>query len=221
MGDPRKSKKKYKTPTHPWQKSRLDDEGALVKEYGLKNKRELWKMSAKLRGFKQRSKRYIADTGERALQERNVMLKRLASLGLLSKGGQLDDVLGLSLKEVMERRLQTVVYKHKMACSIGQARQFITHRHIEVGGVRMTSPSYLVSMDEEATVRFTPGTGLASDEHPERVSAAAQKPKKADEEGAVRPRNRGSRARKEAPAGRGQKKQPVKRQTAKKQPANK
>ena len=45
MGDPRKTRKKYDTPQHPWQKERMDQESVFLKEYGLKNKKEIWKMN--------------------------------------------------------------------------------------------------------------------------------------------------------------------------------
>ena len=41
MGDPRKARKQYRTPSHPWQKVRLEDESKLAVEYGLKNKKEI------------------------------------------------------------------------------------------------------------------------------------------------------------------------------------
>ena len=52
MGDPKKQRKKYTTPRHPWQRDRLDEERQLLKDYGLKNKKELWKFESLLRKFK-------------------------------------------------------------------------------------------------------------------------------------------------------------------------
>ena len=40
MGDPRKLRKKYYPPSHPWQKIRIDEEKILMKDYGFKNKKE-------------------------------------------------------------------------------------------------------------------------------------------------------------------------------------
>ncbi|PIN72350.1 30S ribosomal protein S4, partial [Candidatus Woesearchaeota archaeon CG10_big_fil_rev_8_21_14_0_10_47_5] len=41
MGDPRKIKKKYSTPIHPWQRARIEEEGVIIKDHGLKNKKEV------------------------------------------------------------------------------------------------------------------------------------------------------------------------------------
>ena len=185
MGDPKKPKKKFKTPSHPWQKIRLDEEKILVTEFGLKNKRELWKMGAKLRDYKRRAKKYISDNSERMVQEKEIMLKKLTELGILVEGGRLDDVLGLSLRDVLNRRLQTIVFKKGMSSSISQARQFITHRHIDVNSVRMTSPSYLVNKKEEETITFVQSSSLANEEHPERVVANKLKEKEEQKAGSA------------------------------------
>ena len=38
MGDPKKIRKSYRTPSHPWQKQRIVEEDELLKTYGIKNK---------------------------------------------------------------------------------------------------------------------------------------------------------------------------------------
>ena len=43
MGQPRKSRKKYNTPPHPWNAERIKNENKLMTKYGLKNKKEIWK----------------------------------------------------------------------------------------------------------------------------------------------------------------------------------
>jgi len=47
MGKPKFSRKKYETPSHPWQEDRIKAENELVKKYGLKNKKEVWKARTK------------------------------------------------------------------------------------------------------------------------------------------------------------------------------
>ena len=39
MGDPKRTKKKYSTPLHPWQAERLEEEKGLTREYGFRNKK--------------------------------------------------------------------------------------------------------------------------------------------------------------------------------------
>ena len=43
MGDPKKQRKKYETLKNPWRKEQIEVETALLGEYGLRNKRELWR----------------------------------------------------------------------------------------------------------------------------------------------------------------------------------
>ena len=40
MGKPKFSRKKYETPSHPWEEDRIKLENELIKKYGLKNKSE-------------------------------------------------------------------------------------------------------------------------------------------------------------------------------------
>ncbi len=52
----------------------------------------------------------------------------------------------------MERRLQSLVHRKGLAKSPKQARQLVVHGHIRVGGRRITSPSYLVPVEQEETI---------------------------------------------------------------------
>jgi len=169
MGDPRKPRKKYTTPVHPWQKLRIEEERVLLKEYGLKNKREIWIMNSKLRNFKAQVKRFASLKGSQAELERKQLLSRLQSLGLISPEAQEGEILGLGLKDILDRRLQTLVSKKGLARSIKQARQFIIHEHIFVGNKKVKAPSYLVTVSEEALIRFDAKSGLSDEEHPERM----------------------------------------------------
>ena len=49
MGYPGKNRKSYDTPKHPWQAARIAAEVELVKKYGLRNKREVWKAHSDLK----------------------------------------------------------------------------------------------------------------------------------------------------------------------------
>ena len=179
MGDPKKPRKKYSTPIHPWQKFRIDDEKVLIEEYGLKNKKEIWKITSKVKGFSRQAKSLIARTTPQGEKEKIQLIKRLNRLGLLSEEANLDDVLGLEVRDLMERRLQTMVFRKGLAKSINQARQFIVHQHIIVGDRKITVPSYLVKMGEEHTISFAQISQLADPEHPEREQKQEKKkPKK-------------------------------------------
>ena len=60
---------------------------------------------------------------------------------------------GESLMLIFERRLDNVVYKLGWAASRAEARQLITHGHINVGARRVSIPSYNLELNEEVTVR--------------------------------------------------------------------
>ena len=161
-------------PAHPWQKGRIDFEKNLVKEYGIKNKKELWKMDSFRKKFAIHAKKLIADTSEQGEKEKQQMIERLTKLGLIEHGAEIDDILSISLKDVLERRLETMVFRKELAHSVSQARQFIVHEHITVKGKKIKSPSYLVPRDEEDTIAFSVSSSLSDESHPERNKTKAE-----------------------------------------------
>lgn len=175
MGDPKKPKKKYETPRHPWIKDVIDSEKALLREYGLANKKEVWRMKSLLSKFKALTKKYASLNTAQSEKEQELFLQKLRRIGILTSEQGLDHVLGLEMKDVMERRLQTIVYKKKMANSIKQARQFIVHNHILVDGKKVSMPSYIVKKEEEAGIEFVTGSSLFNTEHPEIVKISQKK----------------------------------------------
>ena len=174
MGDPKKLRKKYATPVHPWNKVNIDEEKILVREYGLGNKREIYVADSFLKKYKNIAKRLTADTTAQARIEEKQILGKLQQLGLLPTGAILDEVLSLNIKNILERRLQSIVFRKGLARSIKQARQFITHRHIHVLGREVTFPSYLVTLEEESAVEFKAKSALSNEDHPERVNEAKE-----------------------------------------------
>ncbi len=170
MGDIKKIRKKYETPMHPWVGSRIEEERGLLKEYGLRNKKEVWKMNSTVTRFKDRAKRLLAQQGTQADREREQMFARTARLGLLKQGAGFDEILGLAVKDVLDRRLDTLLVKRHLARTAKQARQMVTHRHVVVGEKMITSPGYLVSVDEEQLIGFAPSSGFFNEQHPERLS---------------------------------------------------
>jgi len=200
MGDPKTTRKKFSAPSHPWQKARIDEENELLKEYGLKNKSEVWKIRTKAKNFADQAKRLTAQDTAQSKKEEKQLLERLYRLGLLAKGSDIADVLGLTIKDFMERRLQTIVFKKGLARGIKQARQFVTHQHIAVNGKIVTSPSYIVLAAEESSVSFIQKSALANEMHPERVvEKSAPKPKKPKKRGAKEEKEGKSAEKKEAP----------------------
>ncbi len=58
-----------------------------------------------------------------------------------------------NLIELLERRLDAVVYRLKFALTPFAARQFINHGHVHVNGKRVNIPSFLVRDGDEIEVR--------------------------------------------------------------------
>ncbi len=160
MGDPKKPRKKYFIPSHLWEKSRLEVEVELVKKYGLRNKRELWRFEAYLRKYRRVARELLGKIdlpgaeGEKARAQGKSVLSKLYKMGIVEEGASLDDVLGLTVEAFLERRLQTLVHRLGLANTIKQARQFIVHGHIAVDGRKMNSPGYIVTRDKESTITF-------------------------------------------------------------------
>ena len=160
MGDPKKQRKKYRRPSHPWEKDRIEAENKLLRKYGLRRKEEVWKTETLLRSFRRNARRLLAASGPQAELETKQMLERLKRLGLISGGATLDDVLGLTVENILERRLQTIVSKKGLAKTLLQARQLVLHGHVIISGKRVTVPSYLVSVKEEGEIGLAPGSNF-------------------------------------------------------------
>ncbi|MEM0340885.1 MAG: 30S ribosomal protein S4 [Acidilobaceae archaeon] len=156
MGDPKKSRKKWMGPKHPWIKERLLKEMELMGRYGLRNKRELWIAETLARRYRHRARALLALPEELREIEFKRLVAKLAKLGVLSENATLDDVLSLTGEHFLQRRLQTIVYSKRMAKTIHEARQLIVHGHIAIRGRRVTSPGYLVSVEEEPLVDYAP-----------------------------------------------------------------
>lgn len=204
MGDPKKARKTYETPMHPWNKGRIEEENVLVKEYGMKNKREIYKMRSILKNFKDQAKNLIALKTSQGAKEKSQMLAKLTRLGLLKQQtDSLDPILDLMLRDILERRLQTQVYKKGLARSVDQARQFIIHGHITVADKKMTSPSYMLMVAEEAALNFAPNSALNNIDHPERLVNEGKPVEKKVKEGAreTKRKGRGDKWKKDAEKG--------------------
>jgi small subunit ribosomal protein S4 len=157
-----RNRKTWEGPTHPWQKDRLEEERQLLKQYGLKNKRELWKaytIARKIRFYV----RYLnAKKAARVdvSKEEEKLKNKLVRLGLLNKTSDISEALNITVREILERRLQTIVFRKGLARTIKQARQLIVHRHIVIGDKVIASPGYLVKVDEEDKIGYNPYSNI-------------------------------------------------------------
>ncbi|VVB68408.1 30S ribosomal protein S4 [Candidatus Norongarragalina meridionalis] len=154
MGDPHKKRKLYEKPKRLWDAKRIEEEGGLKEEYGLKNSREVWRMKTILRKIRREARRLLSKKGAGVDERAERLLKRVKSFLLKKPDASLDDVLALTTKDILERRLQTIVVRKKMALTMKQSRQYITHGHVAIGEQKVTAPSYLVKFGEEDGVRW-------------------------------------------------------------------
>lgn len=177
MGDPKFPRRSYDTPSHPWQGERIKAELVLVRQYGLKNKTELWKAQTTLRDFRRQSRELQARmrAGEpQAKLEADNLLKRCARIGVLPMTeASLNDILALTEQNILERRLQTIVFEKGLANSPGQARQMIVHGHIYMNGHRVTVPGYIVTRKEESSIEYNPSSPFTDEMHPMRNAGPA------------------------------------------------
>jgi len=176
MGDPKFPRKKYETPSHPWEAERIERERDLMHKYGLKNKKEVWKAETFLRNIRGHARELFVGVEEaQTKKEKEELLQRMTSMGILPPNSALDDILALTIENILARRLQTQVYLHGMAYTPKQARQLITHGHIMVNGRRVRVPSYMVRTAEEDTIQYAEASPLADDVHPMRPSVEETK----------------------------------------------
>jgi small subunit ribosomal protein S4 len=172
MGDPRKQKKKFVAPKKPFDSDRFEQELQLIGGYGLRNKKELWKHKTELSNYRRQARHLLAlPVSERQQQERE-LVDKLARLGMLTTEPTLDHVLDLTMENVLERRLQTVVFRKGLASSMHHARQLVTHGHIALDGARVDTPRRIIAVTEEDRLNYAPKSALNDASHPARIAAS-------------------------------------------------
>merc|ERR1712139_562343 len=146
------------TPRRPFEKARLDQELKLIGEYGLRNKREVWRVKYSLALIRSAARELLTleEKNPKRLFEGNALLRRLVRTGVLSDDRmKLDYVLGLKIEDFLERRLQTQVFKLGLAKSIHHARVLIKQRHIRVRKQVVNVPSFIVRLDSQKHIDFS------------------------------------------------------------------
>ena len=154
MGHPRKARKKYDTPPHPWNAERIKSENKLMVKYGLKNKKEIWKADTLVRKYSREARYLLGFSQDQAVEEKNELLGHLVRIGVLSEDARLEDILNLNVEDILRRRLQTVVYRKGLARTAKEARMFVVHGHIALDGKKINSPSYVVLKGQEDQIGF-------------------------------------------------------------------
>jgi len=178
MGDPPKLRNKYERPRRLWDSERIAHDGAVKKEYGLKNMRELWIADSALRRSRREARRLLSVSESERKNDEKKIITKLVKLGVLKEGSALDDILGLKVRDLLERRLQTLVMRKGLAKTVMQSRQLITHGFITVEGRRIHAPGYLVKTSEEPTLGYSKPIDLSVkapvESKPEAAAAAGE-----------------------------------------------
>ncbi|KAL5706917.1 40S ribosomal protein S9-2 [Ranunculus cassubicifolius] len=170
--------KTFKKPRRPYEKEQLDAELKLVGEYGLRCKRELWRVQYVLSRIRNNARNLLTmdEKNPRRIFEGKALLRRMNRYGLLDESqNKLDYVLALTVENFLERRLQTLVFKSGMAKLIHHARVLIRQRHIRVGRQVVNIPSFMVRVDSQKHIAFSLTSPLGNGRPPGRVKRRNQK----------------------------------------------
>jgi small subunit ribosomal protein S4 len=152
MGDPKKIRKKYETPSIMWDSIRIQHEHGLKEKYGLKNLRELWILDSELRRIRKNVRDVLSGRSEESVGRD--IIARLSRYNIVKSDAKLDDLLVVNVDSFLERRLQTVVLRKGLAKTMAQARQLVAHGLIAVNGRRVTSPGHLVLASEDDALSY-------------------------------------------------------------------
>lgn len=143
MGDIKRKRKLFRRPKKLYDRTRMDEENVLVERYGLKNKREIWKAKTAVSKLRRRAKTLIS----KDMEEQQAFFNKLNKTGL--KINNVSDVLALTEEDIFERRLQTFLFRKKMANTVKMARQLIVHKNVLVDGAVVNIPSFVVTKELE------------------------------------------------------------------------
>jgi small subunit ribosomal protein S4 len=171
----RKMKRKHKgysKPKRPFDKVRIDEEAQIVKEFGLKNKREIWKVEANINSIREKAKGLISSDPK----EQQILFDKLKKIGI--KVDSIADVLSLEKQDYLKRRLQTVLVAKRMATTMKSSRQLITHKKVLVNGRVVNSPSYVVPVELESKISLKPMKAKKKAEKNEEPKEEVEKPEK-------------------------------------------
>ena len=109
-------------------------------QHGQRRKGKLSDYGVQLRA-KQKLKGYYANMSERHFH------------GIYDEARRLKGDTGATMIALLERRLDTVIYRAKFVPTVFAARQFISHGHITVNGKRVNVASYRVKVGDLVEVK--------------------------------------------------------------------
>lgn len=150
MGDIKRKQQRFSRPKQLFNRARIDEENVIVDKYGLKNKREIWKADAQVSRLRKRAKSLIPKSDK----EKKLFFEKLNKMGF--QVNDISDVLGLTKENWLDRRLQTFVFKKKLASTTKEARQLIVHKKVFVDGAAVNAPSFFVTTILEKKISLKP-----------------------------------------------------------------
>lgn len=142
-----KKRKKYSKPRRAHDLKRMEEESGLIKKYGLKNKKEIWKADAAIERIRGKAKKLITSSTD----EQKKFLDKVNKIGLRAE--KIADVLSLDKEDWLKRRLQSILVQKKLV-KPRQARQLIAHKHVLVDYNIVNIPSYIVKTEEESKIKI-------------------------------------------------------------------
>gem|GEM_PF-136913 len=170
----RRKSKEYEKPRHPWDWRNLAKESELRKNYGLKNKKEIWKAQAKVRKYRKIARNLIGQREEEIKEEKEEFLEKLRKKGFIKENGGIDNVLSMNIKDYLERRLQTIAWRKGYGRTPKQSRQLITHGHIKINERKTTKPGVIIPKNQEDTIKWykTPVENAKADKKPQKETVS-------------------------------------------------
>ncbi len=153
MGAPRRNRKKYEKPKDIWNLQRINSDNSLKDEFGLKNMKELWKVQSEISNLRANIRTLLSGVYTNPIVEQNI-INRLVKYGISGESPTLDSLLDLKENAILERRLQSVVFRHGLARTMKQARQLITHGFIAINGKKVNRPGMLVTKEDEPGIGY-------------------------------------------------------------------
>lgn len=140
---PKRKHKKFSRPRKLYDAVLIKEENDLIKKYGLKSRREVWRASFAIEKIRNIAKSLI--TADQ--KDKEEFIKRQAAKGF--KINSIADVLALSKEDYLKRRLQSIIVAKGLAKTHKQARQLITHKHVKLNECFIDSPAHLTTLEEE------------------------------------------------------------------------
>jgi len=153
LGSAKRNRKKFEKPKERWNLARIKGDNTLVEEYGLKNMKELWKVQTEISRIRGNVRKLLSG-GSHFEDVKERLIGRLVKLGIATNTTTLDDLLDLKERSLLDRRLQSVVFKKGMARTVKQARQLTVHGFIAIDGRKVNRPSYLVDASLESRITY-------------------------------------------------------------------